>query len=192
VHGQGDVQLLGRLVHRPERLVTEGFGQAGRGQHTPEHAQLGDGAPQLLDRCRHVLHRQQGHALQARVVAQEAVVQPGVVPVGQGHRPVRIGDQAEAEPGGRKEHRRRDVDLVEVVDPLLDIRPGQDVGLAVGHAASAAVVAVQRREKGHAEQVVAPAEGLGQVVKDLGVRLDNVPVGVNHEWLLGHADIALS
>src|SRR5258706_131359 len=94
VHRQGAAELFRLFVDRPINFGAEVilYTLAVGRQHAAKHAKLFDGAAQLGYRRFDILNRQQRHAFQARIVAGEFLIEPGVVGSARGDRPM-LGDE---------------------------------------------------------------------------------------------------
>ena len=171
-------QPAGLFIHRPVALGAQVSAQPARRQHRSHHSQLGHGAAELLDGGGGVLHRNQGHALEARVLAAIGRVQPVVVRPRRGNRPVDARDLAAGEPPRRIEHRGVDANVVQELYPLGRADHPPFGALRVRFDKVKAVEVVERRKHGPHPVLV---ELVRQELPDAVVVLLDVTIGVNDQ-----------
>jgi hypothetical protein len=95
------------------------MGQAIGGHHCSEHAQLDDGATQLLGRFLWVLHGQDRHTFEARIKLTVGLSEPIVVSFRRGHRIIKADDFAIGQAGRRIKHGPFDANVIEEIEPAL-------------------------------------------------------------------------
>ena len=119
MHGEHAAQAIGLFVNWVEFRVAQRPRQAVGRQHRTDHAVIFDDPAQLGDCGWHILHRQNGDAFQARLVAQEAIVQIIVVSPAQIHREVGHADLADMHEAGRINHRGFEPSEIQRLLPIL-------------------------------------------------------------------------
>ena len=113
VNGDGAAEAVSLLVDGPVDLRAEVVGQAERGEHRADEAEVLDAAPELLDGLRGLLHGDEADAVEAAVALDVGVVEPVVVGLCRGDGPVAADDLAIGERGGGVEDGGVDADVGE-------------------------------------------------------------------------------
>ena len=192
--GDGATEAVGLLVDRPVDLRAEVVRQSERREHRADEAEVLDAAAELPDGLGGLLHGDESDAVEAGVALDVGVVEPVVVGLSGGDRPVAADDLAVGETRGGVEDGGVDADVGE--EDLPSVR-ADERALAVAASGGLdevpGVEVVERREERGVELSRGMVAELGR--EELGHRRDvlhDVAVAVDDDLQVGGGHVQAS